>query len=46
MRSWSWETDVCAGRGSARVDGRLRPGNEVKRTLIIEGAIVALEVSG
>ncbi|EKD12816.1 hypothetical protein MBM_09045 [Drepanopeziza brunnea f. sp. 'multigermtubi' MB_m1] len=31
--------DVSAGRGRARVFGRLRPGNEVKRTLISEDSV-------
>lgn len=31
---------VPAGRGRARVFGRFRPGNEVKRTLIVDGAMM------
>ena len=32
--------EVSAGSGSARVAGRFNPGNEVKRMLIVEGAIL------
>lgn len=31
--------DVSAGRGIARVEGRFKPGKEVRRTLIVEEAI-------
>jgi hypothetical protein len=43
-RSWifsrSWEIVVLDGTGSERVDGRFRPGKEVKKTLIVDGAMV------
>lgn len=39
MRSEIGDAD---GTGSDRVDGRLRPGNDVKRTLMICGAILNL----
>lgn len=32
--------EVDAGSGKERVGGRLRPGNEVRRTLSVSGAIV------
>jgi hypothetical protein len=31
---------VLDGTGSERVDGRFRPGKEVKKTLIVDGAMV------
>ena len=34
------EMVVVEGRGSERVGGRLRPGNEVSRILIVIGAIL------
>ena len=33
--SWSSQTVVAAGNGRERVDGRLRPGKEVRRTLTV-----------
>jgi hypothetical protein len=31
---------VVDGRGNERVDGRLRPGNEVRRTLTVDEAML------
>ena len=39
------EMVVVEGRGSDRVEGRLRPGNEVSRMLIVVGAILLCLVS-
>ena len=41
--SRSLEMDVVAGKGSERVDGKLRPGKEVNKTLIIDDDAMALE---
>ena len=40
MRSWSSEIVVSEGRGRERVDGRLSPGKEVRRTLTVDEAMV------
>jgi hypothetical protein len=40
IRSWSSEIVVSEGRGRERVDGRLSPGKDVKRTLIVDEAMV------
>jgi hypothetical protein len=39
-RSWSSEILVAAGNGSERVDGRLRPGKDVRRTFTVGEAMV------
>ncbi len=36
MHSWSSEIVVSEGRGRERVDGRLSPGKDVKRTLTVD----------
>ena len=45
MRSWrcscSSVIEVVASRGRERVDGRLRPGKDVKRTLTVGEAMVS-----
>jgi hypothetical protein len=39
-RSWSWVIEVAAGKGRESVDGRLRPGKEVRRTLTVGEAMM------
>lgn len=39
-RSRSSATEVVEGTGRARVAGRLRPGNDVRSTLIVVGAMM------
>jgi len=41
MRSWSSDIVVLEGRGRERVDGRLSPGKDVRRTLTVDEAIVS-----
>lgn len=47
-RSLSWEVrsdmEVDGDTGRDRVEGRLRPGKDVKRTLIMVGAIFNMRV--